>query len=110
MTTAIKHPRMPKPYLLEVLGEYHEIEKNISDIIEASGYKTQYIAKKLRMPLSTFYFKRKTKSFTSKEVLQIVRLLDDDSNEDNTFLLETARERRSDEKTSAADFLNFLKK
>jgi YesN/AraC family two-component response regulator len=118
MSVAVKHIRMPKPYLLEVLDEYKEIENNIGAIILASGYKTEFIARKLKMPLSTFCLKRKNKSFTSKEVAQIVRMLDDDDNnnnvnytaEENAELLKWAKSRKNDEKTSATDFLNFLAK
>ena len=56
----IKRYRMSKPYLLEVLDDYNEIERNITSIISASGYKMQFIAEKLNLPMSTLYFKRKT--------------------------------------------------
>ena len=108
--TTINSVRMPKPYLLEVLNEYDEIENNIGEIIDASGYKSKFIAQKLKMPISTFYFKRRTKSFISKEIKQIVRLIDDETDEENELLLNLAKSRRDDEKASAEDFISFLQK
>jgi len=105
----IKHYRMSKPYLLEVLTEYNEIENNITSIISASGYKTQYIADKLKLPVSTFYFKRKTKSFTPKEVTQIIHLIDNDDNDViDKYELELAKSRENDETISANALLNFI--
>ena len=103
----IKRYRMSKPYLLEVLDDYNEIEKNIPSIISASGYKTQFIAEKLNLPMSTFYFKRKTRTFTPKEVTQIVRLIDDD-NVIEKYELELAKSRENDETVSADELLNFI--
>jgi len=106
---AIKQYRMSKPYLLEVLDDYHELEENVPSIIRASGYKTQFIAEKLNLPMSTFYFKRKTKTFTPKEVTQIVRMLDDDDNNViEKYELELAKSRADDENVSADNLLNFI--
>lgn len=93
-TTKVKHVRMPKPYLLEVLNDYFDVEKNIDGIIQTSGYKNEYIAKRLKLPLSTYYVKKKSKSFTPKEVFQIVRMLNDD---EDTALLELAKSRMIDD-------------
>lgn len=104
----IKRYRMSKPYLLEVLDDYNEIERNIPSIINASGYKTQFIAEKLNLPMSTFYFKRKTRTFTPKEVTQIVRLIDDDDDVIDKYELELAKSRENDETIGADDLLNFI--
>jgi len=96
-TVRTKNVRMPKPYLLEVINDYFEVENNIDGIIQTSGYKNQYIANRLKLPLSTYYGKKKTKSFTSKEVFQIVRMLnDDDEASENEYLLELAKSRMMD--------------
>ena len=113
-TATIRQTRMPKPYLLEVLSDYSEVENNIGVIIQSSGYKNQYIAQKLNLPLSTFYVKKKAKSFTSKEVEQIVRMLDDDDADDNAALLELAKSRMEDddddETMDGDDIINYLLK
>ena len=99
---------MPKPYLVDLLEEYIQVEKKIGDIIQSTGYKNDFIAKKLKLPISTYYTKKRTKSFTAKEVFQIVRMLDDDDADDNAALLELAKSRMDDEFTSGADYKKFL--
>ena len=56
--------------------------------------------------MSTFYFKRKTKTFTPKEVTQIVRMIDDDVV--NKYELELAKSRTDDENISADELLEFI--
>jgi hypothetical protein len=94
---------MPKPYLLEVMADYYEVEKNIGKIIESTGYKNEYIAKKLGMPISTYYIKKRNKSFAFKEVYKIVKMLDDDTTY-NQAELELMESRKNDEEMSAEDF------
>ena len=111
-TTTIKERMMPKPYLLEVLQDYMEVENGIGDIIKSSGYRNQYIAQKLNLPLSTFYLKKKSKTFTTKEVAKIVRMLDDDT-EDNAAMLALAKERmleEDDETMTADNLIQMLRK
>ena len=111
MNTALNYTRMPKPLLLEALDDYMEIEECISDIIRSTGYKNNFIAQKLKLPISTFYQKKRTKTFTSKEVIQIVRLLEDEeSHYENSALLELAKSRRGGETTSAEEYIKYLSK
>jgi len=93
---------MPKPYLLGVLNDYFDVENNIDGIIQTSGYKNTHIAKKLNLPLSTYYMKKKSKSFTPKEVFQIVWMLEDDEELENEYLIDLA-ESRLDEETIPLD-------
>jgi len=111
MNTAIKYSRIPKPLLLEALTDYLKIEESIGDIIRSTGFKNQVIAQKLKLPISTFYQKKRTKTFTPREVIQIVRLLEDEENHyENRELLEMAKSRRGGETTSAEEYLKYLSK
>ena len=95
--------RMPKPYLVDLLQEYFKVEKNIGEIIQSTGYRNNFIAKKLKLPMSTYYTKKRTKSFTANEVFQIVRLLEDDDYS-NAYELELAKSRADDEDVSVDDY------
>jgi len=113
MIATVEHTKKSKAHLLAVLQEYRKLEDEITNIIDETGYKSQFIAKRLKMPLSTFYFKRKTKSFTPTEVSQIVNMMADDNDNDDTELLELAKSRRNNENrefTSVDEFINFLEK
>ena len=101
---------MPKQYLLEVLGDYLEVENNIGAIIASTGYKNEYIAKKLAMPISTYYTKRRTKSFTAKDIFKIVKMLEDTEdmyNAEELALIE-ARKNDNDEYISGDEFLKIF--
>lgn len=52
--------------------------ESIPAIIKESGYKAGFISKRLNIPYSSFYAKRKQKSFTYKEVEAIIDLLPDE--------------------------------
>jgi predicted transcriptional regulator len=108
MREVFKTAKMPKPYLLEVLGDYLEVEKNIGAIIDATGYKHEFIANKLDMPISTYYAKRRKTSFTAKDVFKIIKMLDDDEmyNKEKIELLES---RKNDEVISSQEFKAKLK-
>ena len=80
-----------KPVLKNIIDSYSVIANNIDGIIEETGYRSVFIAKKLRMPKTTFYHKKRTKTFTFEEVAQIVGMLDDDEAMENSYLLELAK-------------------
>jgi len=82
MTLMIERIKESKPYFFKVLQEYQKLETEIANIIDHSGHKSEYFAKKLKLPLSAFFYKRRTKSFSPNEIIQIINLLvdgDDDN-------------------------------
>ena len=96
MDTVTKIKGMQKPALQEVINSYSVIVNNIGGIIEETGYRATFIAKKLQMPKTTFYHKKRTKTFTFEEVSQIVGMLDEDEVMENRYLLELAKSRMMD--------------
>jgi predicted transcriptional regulator len=72
---------LSKYYVKEVVGDYSEIMSQINDILAQTGYKGKFIAKKLGIPESSFYQKKRKKSFSLKEMTQIVELMDDDDDD-----------------------------
>jgi predicted transcriptional regulator len=76
-----------KDYAKEIVSDYLKINNQVDSIIKQTGYKSKFIAKKLGLPESTFYQKKRNKSFTCTEVKQLVDLMDenDDVIEDAYF-------------------------
>jgi predicted transcriptional regulator len=70
----------------EVLSDYFEVIENVDLILKESGYKTSYVAKKLNMPPSTFYLKKKQRSFTPQELRTLVDIIDVDDDDDPEYL------------------------
>jgi len=86
MTSITERIKELKPYFVKVIQEYQKLETEMVDAIEYSGINSKYFAKKIKIPLSDFYYKRRTKSFTSNEMIHIINVLiggDDDEDEDD---------------------------
>jgi predicted transcriptional regulator len=106
METLEKKRILSKPILMSVLNEYGGIIENIELIIKESGVKARYIAKRLDIPESTFYHKKRNRSFSFPEVRKIVEMLSDDEEFENDFLIEAAKSRLDDEDGTLEDFCN----
>ena len=104
MSALMSLTKMSKPYLIEVAGDYMELANNIGAIITSTGYRHEYIAKKLNMPISTYYAKRRTKTFKPAEVLKIVKMLEDDETQ-NAGELELIQSRQNDEVMTSGEFI-----
>jgi predicted transcriptional regulator len=92
-----KYRTASKPVLMSVLNEYNGIVENIAMIIKESGVKAKYIAKRLDIPESTFYHKKRNKTFSFPEVKKIVELLDDDEAAEDAIFIEMAKSRMQEE-------------
>jgi len=114
MSTITKSNKMSKPVLQEFVSGYSQIIDNIGGIIKETGYRTDYVAKRLRMPISTFYLKKRTKTFTLSEVSQIIGMLDDDEQLENDYLLQLAKtrmiEENDDETITGDELIAMLRK
>ena len=108
MSTIARSKRVPKPVLQEVIEDYSRIVDNLGGIIKESGYKSNFIAKKLRMPITTFYHKKRTKTFSLDEVTQIVDMLDDNEDLENEYLIELAESRLGEETVPLSDVLKMF--
>jgi predicted transcriptional regulator len=80
--------QLSKGDALHALHNYAEVVNNIPQLIKSSGYRVEYIADKLQIPRSTFYSKRRDKSFTFNDLLKIVTFIndDEDSIEESNYL------------------------
>ena len=114
MSTITKSNRIYKPVLQEFVYGYRQIVDNIGGIIKETGYRSNYVAKKLRIPVSTFYLKKRTKTFTLDEISQIIGMLDDEEQIENEYLLELAKSQmiddEDDETISGDDIITMLRK
>jgi predicted transcriptional regulator len=72
-----------KTYASEVISDYAEIVEKVDAIIKQTGYKGKFIAKKLGLPESSFYQKKREKTFTVKEMQQLVNLMNKEEDDDD---------------------------
>lgn len=92
-----------KSYAVEVLNDYAEIVEDIPQIIKDSGYKVEYVAKRLRIPRSSFYAKRKAKNFTLAEVREIINMMHESDEIEDKYLSERAKIRMADKTNVSRD-------
>ncbi|MDR3094649.1 MAG: hypothetical protein LBU62_08435 [Bacteroidales bacterium] len=109
MDTTEKSRVASKSVLMNILKEYSGIIENISVIIKESGVKARYIAKRLDIPESTFYHKKRNKTFSYPEVKKIVEMLDDNDEFENDYLVELAESRQNDEIVGVDELIKALR-
>jgi predicted transcriptional regulator len=102
---------LSKNYINEVISDYQEIVNQVDEIIKRTGYNGKFIAQKMGLSISTFYQKKRQKSFTFEEIKQLVELIDDDEDDDaleDAYLLELCKECENDEIIPFDDFVDQL--
>lgn len=75
------------------IAAYKNLLLNISNIIDVSGYRNDYIAKKMGMKPPNFAVKKKRASWTIDEVEKIMKIVD---NEEVTAFLEMQKIKNSE--------------
>lgn len=60
---------------MKVIESYKELKRNIPLLIEASGYKDKYIARKIGMPIPNFSAKKRRSNWDEEDIERIVRVV-----------------------------------
>ena len=66
----------------EIIGEYQHLKKNISLLIDKSGYKNVFIAEKIGLLPNHFSVKKQRNSWTDQEIDKILSVIENDELED----------------------------
>jgi len=84
--------------MVTVFKEYNAIKENIATIINASGYKNDYVAKKIGLTPQNFAVKKKRSNWSAEELEKIIDVITK-PNEDaeDALMLEIMRSRKDDE-------------
>ena len=84
--------------MLTLFDEYNAITNNISTILNASGYKNDYVAKKIGLTAQNFAVKKQRGTWNVDEIKKIVEVITE-PNEDamDGLVLEIMRSRKDDE-------------
>lgn len=91
--------------MLTVFQEYSAIKDNIASILKASGYKNEYVAKKIGLSPANFATKKQRGNWTEKELGKIVEVITE-PNEDaeDAIMVEIMRARKNDETISFDEY------
>ena len=86
----------------DVVSNYQILLNNIGSLVDVSGYKNEYVAKKVGIAPTTFSVKKGRNSFTPSEVEKIIQVIDNEDVE-NYYMLLVMRSLKDDETVSYAD-------
>lgn len=92
-----------------IVGRYVELVKSIPHLIDLSGYRNDYISKKLGMKTATFSAKKQRGNWQPEEVDKLLQVIINDEVEDY-FLLQEMRKRKDEETMSYDEFKEAIKK
>lgn len=66
----------------EAVINYRTLLENIANLIDISGYRNDFIAKKLGIKPTTFSVKKQRGTFTPEEVEKLLHVIENDETED----------------------------
>ena len=88
---------------LQIVTTYKRLLANVSDIIDVSGYRNDYIAKKLGIKPQSFSAKKKKATWTPDELEKLLTVIDNEDVE-NFLMLEQMRNMEEEETITAEQF------
>ena len=87
----------------EIVNNYENLINNIGQLIEISGYRNDFIAKKIGISTVNFSAKKNRKTFTLEEIKKIITIIDNEDVED--YLMVQEMDSRKDDETISHDEL-----
>lgn len=89
--------------IVDIVAKYEKLVNEIGHIIEVSGYRNDYIARKIGMTPANFSAKKSRMSFTLAEMKSIVEVIDNEDVAD--YLMAREMDARKDDETISHDEL-----
>ncbi len=71
--------------ITELIQDYKVLCMHVTELIDRSGYKVDFVREKLKMSKPGFYTKRKKGNFAPEELLEIMKIIRADEVEDELF-------------------------
>lgn len=88
---------------LDVVKSYQSLVKRIPELIEISGYRSDFIAKKIGLKPANFSVKKQRGNWTTEEVEKLLQVISNEEVE-NYLLIELMRLRKDDEDVSFEEY------
>ena len=87
----------------DIVADYQTLIKNIPQLIEISGYRSDFLARKIGLKPANFSVKKQRGNWSSEEVEKLLQVIGNEEVE--TFLMmELMRSRKGDEEISYDDY------
>lgn len=94
---------------MQTVIEYKNLLRHISYIIEISGYRNDYIARKLGIKPQNFSVKKQRASWSPDEVEKLLSVVDNEDVE-NYLMLEEMRSRKDNETITFDEYKKVIAK
>ncbi|MFT4203663.1 MAG: hypothetical protein QM610_07065 [Chitinophagaceae bacterium] len=91
----------------EIVVAYQNLKGNLSALIDNSGYKIEYIAKRIGMIPNHFYVKKRRGNWNDEDVMKILDVIDNEETE-NYFLSEIMKDRLKEDRGSMEELMSVL--
>ena len=88
---------------LDIVKNYHSVIKNIPKLIEISGYRNDYIAKKIGLKAANFSVKKQRGNWSINEVEKLLQVISNEEIE-NYLMIELMRSRKDDDEMSYEEY------
>ena len=83
--------------MISVIEQYILVKEHLTEVIQASGYRNDYIAKKIGMRPSLFSVKKQRGSWSDKELEAVLRIIENEDAED--YILKLLMEHYENDET-----------
>jgi uncharacterized protein YjcR len=88
---------------VQIVSAYKRLLGSVADIIDVSGYRNDYIAKKLGLKPQNFSAKKQRGNWTPDELEQLLKVIENEDVE-NYLMLEQLRSLKEEETMTLAEF------
>lgn len=89
--------------MLDTVRNYQALLKSIPQLIEISGYRSDFIAKKIGLKPANFSVKKQRGNWSVEEVEKLLQVISNEEVE-NFVMLEMMRNRKDDEEMSYEEY------
>ena len=95
--------------LSEIANNYKTMVQFLPDLIDVSGYRNDYLSKKMELSPATFSAKKTRGNWSADEVIKLMSIIENEDVED-FLMLQLMRNAKNEETISATEFRKEIKK
>jgi len=87
----------------DIVTNYRTLVQSLGELIQVSGYRNDYLAKKIGMKTANFSQKKQKGNWSIEEVSKLMQVKENEDT-DNFLMLQLMRAAKNDETVSYAEF------
>ena len=87
----------------EIIFNYRTLFQSMGELIQISGYRSDYLAKKIGMKSANFSQKKQKGNWSIEEIEKLMKVIENEDTE-NYLMLQIMRAAKNDETVSYAEF------